>query len=143
MTGVITREKYAGMLLSALGIRITKRKLLALVSWMQAEGSQASFNPLATTQAWPGATNFNSVGVKNYATLEDGILATAQTLNYGADRGLYGYRKIRSRLKHNSRPARTLRAVEKSAWGTGGLALQVLPYARKDWERYRSVPVAN
>lgn len=40
----------------------------------------ADHNPLNTTQAWPGATNFNAVGVKNYASYQDGLNATATVL---------------------------------------------------------------
>lgn len=40
-------------------------------------------NPLNTTQDWPGATNCNSVGVKKYATYQDGLQATAKVLTNG------------------------------------------------------------
>ncbi|MBA2714203.1 MAG: hypothetical protein H0U55_11720 [Rubrobacteraceae bacterium] len=140
---MVTREHFAIHLLDAVGAPASKRNLYALVSWMQAEGSRARFNPLATTLPWPGATNFNSVGVKNYPALVDGIAATARTLNYGADRDLYGYEAIRSRMRRNFRPGRTLRAVESSEWGTGGLALDCLPAIKSHWDYYRSLEITS
>lgn len=140
---MITREDFALLLLLEIGAPATARNLWALVSWMQAEGSEARFNPLATTQEWEGATNFNAVGVKHYRSLEDGVAATAKTLNYGADRDLYGYKPIRRRLRRNAWAYWTLRAVEASVWGTGGLALRCLPGVKRHWDHYRNLPIAN
>lgn len=139
----VTREDFARRLLEAVDAPVTKRNLWALVSWMQAEGSEARFNPLATTQDWEDATNFNSVGVKHYASLEDGVAATAKTLNYGADRDLYGYKPIRRRLRRNVWAYWTLRAVEISQWGTGGLALRCLSMVKRNWDHFRNLPIAT
>lgn len=122
-----TRGEFARALLPRIGAEVTTHNMRALMAWMQAEGDAGRFNPLNTTLPLPGATEFNSVGVKNYASFNDGVRATAETLNYGASRDLYGYRPIRSALIHNLPAWRTLRAVEASAWGTGGLALLCLP----------------
>lgn len=138
-----TREFFADLLLEELGCPRQHRNLVSLVAWMQAEGSAAKFNPLATTQKWEGATDFNWVGVKNYADLEDGVMATAKTLNYGADRDLYGYEPIRACLKRNRRPGLTLRAVEASIWGTGGLALRCIPGVKNHWDHYRLLPIPS
>lgn len=40
-------------------------------------------NPLNTTQPWPGAKDMNSVGVKAYLSIADGIGATVVTLTNG------------------------------------------------------------
>jgi hypothetical protein len=58
----------------------TEFALKALQIWQKYEGTNACWNPLATTWGRPNATNFNSVGVKNYATREDGVAATANTI---------------------------------------------------------------
>jgi murein DD-endopeptidase MepM/ murein hydrolase activator NlpD len=58
----------------------TEFALKALQIWRKYEGTNACWNPLATTWGRPNATNFNSVGVKNYATREDGVAATANTI---------------------------------------------------------------
>lgn len=137
----VTREEFARRLLPKIGAKVTQRNLWALVSWMQAEGSRADFNPLSTTLPMPGSTWFNSVGVRNYVDLEQGVEATAKTLNYGADRGMYGYKPIRRRLRRNAWAYWTLRAVEASDWGTGGLALRCLKQTKRDWDLYRSLPI--
>jgi hypothetical protein len=139
----VTRETFAKALLYELKAPATQRNLWALVAWMQAEGSTASFNPLATTQEMPGATDFNSVGVKNYVSFKQGVEATAKTLNHGADLDIYGYRPIRTRLRQNTWAKRTLRAVEKSIWGTGGLALRCLPGVKQHWIYYRDLPIGQ
>ena len=46
----------------------------------------------ATTHAMEGATDFNSVGVKNYRSLDQGLDAARDTLQGGADS--YGYEAI-------------------------------------------------
>jgi hypothetical protein len=89
------------------------------------------------------ATDFNWVGVKNYQTAEDGIAATAKTLTYGADRDLYGYKPIRRRLRRSRWAYWTLRAVEVSQWGTGGLALKCLSMVKRNWDHFRSLPIAT
>ena len=139
----MTREDFAKALLAEIEAKPTQRNLWALVSWMQAEGGNASWNPLNTTLDKPGATNYNGVGVKNYVSAEQGIEATAETLNYGADRRLYGYKPIRRRLRRNAWAKWTLLAVERSIWGTGGLALRCLPGVKRHWSHYRNLPIAN
>jgi hypothetical protein len=122
-----TRGQFARALLPKIGAEVTTHNMRALMAWMQAEGDAGRFNPLNTTHDMPGATDFNSVGVKNYASFNHGVAATAETLNYGADRDLYGYSAIRRRLHLNRAAYRTLLAIERSAWGTGGLAMACLP----------------
>jgi hypothetical protein len=57
------------------------------MSWEAAEGGAwnggARYNPLNTTEPMSGATNFNSVGVKNYTSWEQGLNATVKTLENG------------------------------------------------------------
>lgn len=138
-----TREEFAKQLLPKVGAKATKRNLWAVVSWCQAEGGSAAFNPLNTTLDRPGATNYNSVGVKNYTSLAQGVEATAATLNYGADWDLYGYKPIRKHLRGDSWASLTLRAVERSVWGTGGLALRCLPAVKRHWGFYKNLPIAS
>jgi len=138
-----TREQFARLLLAKIGAKPTQRNLWATVSWIQAEGGTAKFNPLNTTLSMPGSTLYNSVGVRNYKTLEQGVEATAHTLNYGADRGIYGYKPIRRRLRRSAWAKWTLLAVERSVWGTGGLALKCLPMIKRNWEHFRDLPIAD
>lgn len=139
----MTRESFALSLLLEIEAPGTQRNLWALVSWMQAEGGSAAYNPLNTTLLMPGSTNYNSVGVQNYTSFRQGIEATAYTLNYGADRGLYGYKPIRRRLRRSAWAKWTLTAVERSVWGTGGLALRCLPMVKRNWDYFRNLPIAS
>lgn len=140
---MVTRAEFAEKLLRKLHAPVTMRNQWALVSWMTAEGGTAHYNPLNTTQKMPGSWDYNWVPVQNYPDLETGLEATVKTLNYGADRGLYGYHAIRHNLRRNAWARRTLGAVERSAWGTGGLALRVLPYAKRNFESYANRPVGH
>lgn len=92
----------------------------ALIAWARAEGTSASFNPLATTQGATGASNFNSVGVKNYPSYEVGLDATVKTLRNGR------YENILAALRRGTNAMEVGQAVEDSPWGTGGLVLRVL-----------------
>lgn len=126
-----------------LGLEPTKRRMWAWVSWMQAEGGSAKFNPLNTTQEMPGATDFNWVGVKNYVSFKQGVQATIKTLNYGARHDLFGYRPIRQDLVKNAWASKTLLDIERSEWGTGGLALKCLPGVKLFWDKYRVMPIGQ
>ncbi len=141
--GIVTRGKWAEAFLDELGAPANRANLYALVAWIQAEGGEAKWNPLNTTHDAIGATDYNWVGVKNYPSFEVGLQATIETLEYGAERDLYGYRPIKRNLKRGRRAGKTLRAVEASTWGTGGLALRCLPWVKRSWEFYRDRQISN
>lgn len=140
---MVTRGQFAEQLLPLLDAPVTQRNLWALVSWMQAEGGNARFNPLNTTKKMPGSTDYNWVGVQNYTSLQQGLEATAETLNYGADRDLYGYKPIRRRLRRTAFARDILRAVEESQWGTGGLALRCLRFVKRNYQAYSAKPIGQ
>jgi hypothetical protein len=79
----MTRETWAKSLLTALGYPVTKLAVQDIMSWQDKENTTAAFNPLATTEPMPGATIFNSAGVRNYTSAEQGLQATVKTLNNG------------------------------------------------------------
>lgn len=152
-----TRGQFAAAVLKGVGARRTKRNLWALVSWMQAEGGSARFNPLNTTKRMPGSTDYNWVPVQNYTTFAQGVEATVSTLLDGAKMqgDPYDYGNILRSLrgtdvtlddgkKHTGGWAETtLLAVEDSYWGTGGLAVQCLRGVKKYWDDYRTRPIAG
>ena len=72
------------------GARVTPENLRLLEAWQRAEGGDARWNPLNTTFDLPGATNYNSVGVKNYPRATWGVCATALTLTNGRYAGILG-----------------------------------------------------
>jgi len=140
MAGKHTRGEFARDFAKRVGAEADTRThvhtMVALQAWMQAEhgindeSPEARFNPLNTTLEFPGSTLFNELspgfGVRNYATYDDGLTATARTLNRAADRGEHGYRLVRRLMRNNAPAAKILEAVEASNWGTGGLGLRVL-----------------
>lgn len=83
-------ESYAQGLIKAIGGNSNNTRSFDLIrAWMQVEGtsnpSSPNFvlkinNPLDTTLPAPGATNYNSVGVKHYPNFSAGISANASTL---------------------------------------------------------------
>lgn len=114
------RVQWATDLLTRLGMPKTSENIRAMTAWARAEGTDAQFNPLATTQGAAGATKFNSVGVKNYTSYEQGLQATVETLTNGR------YQPILDALRNGSSAMAVGEAVEASPWGTGGLVLKVL-----------------
>lgn len=80
---------------------------------MAKEGTNAGNNPLATTLPWAGATDFNSVGVKNYPSFNDGVAATAQTLRTG-------YPAITGDLRAGNGDGARHEHFELGRWSGGG-----------------------
>lgn len=136
---MVTRAEWAESLLRLLKAPVTVRNLRAVVSWESAEGTTAKWNPLATTKKMPGSTNFNSTGVQNYDSPQQGLEATIKTLREPG----HNYAPILRRLHRNRWAYWTLRAVAASSWGTGSLALRLLPYVRRDYDRYAGQPIGQ
>jgi len=115
----VTRVQFAQGLLQQLGVQPTQRATNNLVSWMQAEGGNAEYNPLNTTLnlGLAGETNYNSSHVQNYPSLQAGELGEAETLK--------GYPQIISAL--NSPPPVFDPTVVDSEWGTKDLTPSVEP----------------
>lgn len=115
----MTRGEFVRRLLKELDAPVTLHNRRALHAQMQSEGGSAAWNPFNTTWHLPGATDYNSVHVKNYPSFEDGMKATVLTLKQDQ----YGYPRIISALRAN-RPARdTIKIIGESAWGTGAVLL--------------------
>ena len=112
-----TREQWAVSLLHALDAPVCSNNVVALVTWQTAEGTDAAWNPLATTQPALGATDYNAVGVKNYPTAAAGIGATIATLRWGYATQGYGW--ILYRLASCDDAAQTARAINLSGWCRG------------------------
>lgn len=108
-----TFSGWRAAVLRAIGAPVTRRNLYLLRIWQLEEGGTAKYNPLNTTQSSPGATNYNSVGVKNYASAQAGVAATAKTLKNGH------YSAIVRLLRQGDADARKFgAAVISSPWGT-------------------------
>jgi hypothetical protein len=89
---------------------------LALVAWMEAEGSVARWNPFDTTEIVPGSTDLpgNPAHVQQYPSLEAGLNAFFETLA-SPD---YGYPEILKALKTGNCACAVVEAVANSQWGT-------------------------
>jgi hypothetical protein len=113
--------QWARDFLTKLNMPITSENVRAIAAWEQAEGTKASFNPLATTQGgFAGETRFNSVGVKNYATYQDGIDANAHAIMNGR------YTNVLDALRAGNSAHAVADAIANSPWGTHGGVLRVL-----------------
>jgi hypothetical protein len=114
---------FAHDLLAALNMPVTFENLKAINAWQRAEtggDSKPRFNPLATTQRFGSWTNFNSVGVKNYADYDTGVRATANVMMNGH------YGPILMALARGDSAMNVARAISQTPWGTGEGVMRVL-----------------
>jgi hypothetical protein len=109
--------QWARLFLQAIGAPTCHQNLVVLVAWQAAEGTLASWNPLATTLQMPGSIPFNSVGVQNYTSLAQGIDAIHQTLLRGSEP--YGYGAILTSLGQCADAMTTAQAINASSWCRG------------------------
>lgn len=131
---------WAGAFLAEIGAPTCKENRILVVAWQAQEGTEARHNPLATTRGMSGATDFNSVGVKNYRSVAQGLAASRETLEQGSPS--YGYEPILSSLWACDAAEATAWFVNASAWCrgcTGGAYLTgLLPAVRADYASYAS-----
>ena len=113
----VTRGAWAADFLRTIGAPLCRDNMVSLVAWQTAESTTAAFNPLATTLGGGLTTQFNSVGVRNYATYLDGVQATVRTLQLGY--ASYGYGWILYRLGRCDAPEVTAAAINASGWCYG------------------------
>jgi hypothetical protein len=114
-----TDDDFYKEVLSCVGAKPTKDNMSFMYAWRQAEGGKATNNPFNTTQKMAGATNYNSVGVKNYQTQGDGIQSTCKTLKNGR------YNDIIDGLKNDVGLFELSRMKGLKTWGTGALLAKV------------------
>lgn len=118
--GQFNQLTWARALLVAMRLPVTADNVAAITAWEMAEGGHwyntAYYNPLNTTQGMPGATVFNSVGVKAYTSWKQGLEATMITLK----NGYYG--GILDALRRGNDSTAVAAAVGASPWGTGNFS---------------------
>jgi murein DD-endopeptidase MepM/ murein hydrolase activator NlpD len=100
--------------LAGIGAKPTPENIRAVHAWQRAEGGTASNNPFNTTQPAAGATDYNSVHVKNYTSPDQGIRATIDTLNNGR------YAPIISAFRKGENAYSVADALTKTPWGSSG-----------------------
>jgi hypothetical protein len=112
-----TESAWISSFLSALGAPASVPNTSSLTDWISHEsvfGSGATNNPLNTTESGFGSTStFNSVGVRNYPTEQDGINATVATLKNGL------YPDILA-LLHSGAGLKSGASAGLSKWSGGG-----------------------
>jgi hypothetical protein len=108
------QTQWATAFLGKVGAPVTASNLQAMTTWMAREGgnwnNNATYNPLNTTQNMKGATSMNSVGVKAYASWDQGLQATVNTINNGK------YSPVLNALRQGTSAAAVLSAVQDSPW---------------------------
>lgn len=113
-----SRADWADALLTRGNWPHTTSNRLALEAWIEAEGSKAAWNPLATTKRETGSTDFNTSHVQNYTSLTQGIEATYATLQSKHTDGTLRYAAILAELKTGLSASKLTIAVDSSTWGT-------------------------
>lgn len=111
-----SEDEWVTALLKSLNAPVTAANKKSLAQWIVRETPWppvASFNPMNTTYNMPGATNFNSVGVKNYANEQQGMQATVLTLQGG-------YPRIVAALKSGNGLCGQGLGAEFAKWSGGG-----------------------
>jgi hypothetical protein len=134
----ISYGRWAEKFLPAIAAPASRNNLVVMVAWQAAEGTMASWNPLATTYSMPGATSFNSIGVKNYRSLTQGIRAIALTLQTTG----YGYEFVIADLQASSDPMVTATAINASYWchgcAAGQYVIQLVPAVEQYFAEFSS-----
>jgi len=134
----ISYGEWASQFLAATGMPVTRNNLVLVVAWETAEGTLATWNPLATTFDMPGATVYNSSGVRNYLSKEQGFDATIKTLQIPN----HGYGEIVSGLRSSADPMDTAGAIQASDWchgcAEGGYVVSIVPAVEQYYDKYAS-----
>jgi hypothetical protein len=114
---MVTRAEWVGAFLVARKCPETPENLVAMLTWIRSEWGgwapvRAKWNPLNTTLSLPPQSDYNSIGVKNYETFEQGVTANSETL------ALSYYPAIRAALEAGNDANRTIAAIHASPWGS-------------------------
>lgn len=118
----ISRQTWINQFLALGGWPNTPQNVQAVLTWIMGEGTGAAANPLATTLSAPGATNYNSSGVKNYPSYQSGLQASVDTV-----KNTPAYAGIDAALSSGNSSANVLQAIQNThSWTGFGGTLQSL-----------------
>jgi hypothetical protein len=133
----MNRGEFTRAILEKLHVPIKPSLLYFGVAWAVAEGCEAKNNPWATTEGYPDATDFNTDGVKNYKTWDDGINATMSTLV------LDYYKQLVAALKdEKSSIGEIIAALNASPWGSH-ITLELYTEVMKKYDFYNTEIVGS
>ena len=105
----VSYGEWAHAFLEVMGAPTCHANLVVTIAWQAQEGTQAAWNPLATTHRMEGSTDFNSVGVQNFLSLAQGLQASKETIENGWD--VYRYGAIIRSMRDCADPLDTARAI--------------------------------
>src|SRR5262249_39940963 len=114
--GHVSYGSWAGAFVRSMRAPACRSNLVVLVAWQYSEFTQAAWNPLADTLRMSGSTGFNSAGVQNYVSLDQGLEAVGHTLTNGP---MLGYPSIVAGLRACADAMTTAQAINASAWCRG------------------------
>jgi hypothetical protein len=136
----LNRADFAQAIASALGAP-TGEAVIALVTDMTLEDTGAANNPMATEYPMPGATDWNSDGVKNYPTPAIGVTAIVKALENGL------YDGILAAIRSGADATVICRNSEWNTWGGSDVyvsqLLDLLPQVRANYQAYGSTEVGG
>ena len=118
-SGVNTLQ-FSTDVLQRIGAPVTTENVKAMSAWIASEGTRAQFNPLATVRKAAGATDFNTTGVKNFVSYEQGVETTVGAIT----NGLYG--NVIAAFRKGDDAYAVADAIANSPWGSGALVRKVL-----------------
>ncbi|MEP6758581.1 MAG: hypothetical protein ABJB55_05250 [Actinomycetota bacterium] len=134
----VSYGEWAHAFLRVMGAPACHENLVVTIAWQAQEGTQAAWNPLATTHRMDGSTDFNSVGVQNYRSVGQGLQASRETIENGWDG--YRYGAIIRSMRRCADPLDTARAIAASSWCngcTGGqYVIGIVPAVEASFETY-------
>jgi hypothetical protein len=97
--------------LKCIGAPRTKNNLWFMLAWRQSEGGAAKYNPFNTKWKRPNSKDFQG-GIQSYANMNDGVVATCNTLKQD------NFREIREGFINDVGLRKLSEIVGKSVWGT-------------------------
>jgi hypothetical protein len=134
----VSYGRWAELFLRMFDAPTCRNNVVVVVAWQAAESTQAAWNPLATTHRMEGSTSFNSVGVQDFVSLEQGLLGTKETIENGWD--VYRYGAIVRSLQECADPMASALAINASSWCPGCVegqyVLNVVPRVDAGLEAY-------
>ena len=134
----VSYGEWAHAFLRVMGAPVCHENLVVTIAWQAQEGTTAAWNPLATTHRMDGSTDFNSVGVQNFRSLEQGLQASKETIDNGWD--VYRYGAIIRSMRDCADPLDTARAIAASSWcfgcAGGQYVIGIVPAVEASFDTY-------
>lgn len=110
----MTYDEFNALVLAIIHAPVTRNNLDKLAAINAKENTKAQYNPMAWNRPDSGSSNFNSVGVQNYASLMSGLLQTANGLSQS------NTKDMRANLQNNGPYSDFINATQRFyTWAPG------------------------